>query len=655
MSGDGVMTGNDGGRDGPAPLRLFISYSRGDQAAALPVIKALEQQGYSVWWDGLLVGGDNFLPTTQAALENADAVVVLWSKVAVDSHWVRDEATVARDRRRLVPLTIDGSLPPLGFRQFQVIDLSGWSGKADAPEFRRIISGIAAVAGAAPPAAPLATAALAAPASPPRPNRRAVLAGGLGVVAAGAGAAAWRWLRPAGAAASQNSIAVLPFRNLSGNAAQDYFAEGLAEELRTTLSLNRQLLVSGAASAGGFRAADADTRRIATALGVSNLLLGTVRQTGDRVRITARLVDGSTGLDRWAKSFDQQMADVLAAQARLATTVADSLISSLEEDNGWSGQRPGGTSDTGAFDAYVKGQALYGSDYPAALKAFDAAIARDGRYGAALAARARTLGVMANIEASPARAATRRRDAMATARHAIEIAPTMAEGHAALGFLLLSQLEFEAARGPYQKSFELGLGNAPILASYAEFSAYTGDFGHADAAIERSVKLDPLNPAIFRSAGVVALLARRLEAARTAAQTALSLNPRIRVAHHTLGDVALLAGDYATARAQFAEEPDRLTQLRGLAIADAKLRGPAAGDAQMASLVREFGDGGLYQQVQVLAQWGQIEAALAALDRAVVARDSGLVLALKDPMLDPLRQQPRFQAVLAGLGLTRAD
>jgi tetratricopeptide (TPR) repeat protein len=300
----------------------------------------------------------------------------------------------------------------------------------------------------------------------------------------------------------------------------------------------------------------------------------------------------------------------------------------------------------------VKGQALYGSDYPAALAAFDAAIARDGRYGAALAARARTLGVMANIEANPARAAARRRDAMATARRAIEIAPTMAEGHAALGFLLLSQLEFEAARGPYQKSFELGLGNAPILASYAEFSAYTGDFGHADAAIERSVKLDPLNPAIFRSAGVVALLARRPEAARTAAQTALSLNPRIRVAHHTLGDVALLAGDYAEARAQFALEPDRLTQLRGLAIADAKLRGPAAGDAQMATLVREFGDGGLYQQVQVLAQWGQIEAALAALDRAVAARDSGLVLALKDPMLDPLREQPRFQAVLTGLGLT---
>lgn len=650
MSGDGKVTGNEDGRDGPAPLRLFISYSRSDQAAALPVIKALEQQGYSVWWDGLLVGGDNFLPTTQAALENADAVVVLWSKVAVDSHWVRDEATVGRDRRRLVPLTIDGSLPPLGFRQFQVIDLSGWNGKADAPEFRRIMSGIAAVAGAAaPPAAPTA------PVSPPRPNRRAVLAGGLAVLGVGAGAAAWRWLRPSDAAASENSIAVLPFRNLSGNSAQDYFAEGLAEELRTTLSLNRQLLVSGAASAGGFRAAEADTRRIASALGVSNLLLGTVRQTGDRVRITARLVDGSTGLDRWAKSFDQQMADVLAAQAQLATTVADSLVSSLTQDNDWSGQRPGGTADTGAFDAYVKGQALYGSDYPAALAAFDAAIARDARYGAALAARARTLGVMANIEANPARAAARRRDAMATARRAIEIAPTMAEGHAALGFLLLSQLEFEAARGPYQKSFELGLGNAPILASYAEFSAYTGDFGHADAAIERSVKLDPLNPAIFRSAGVVALLARRREAARTAAQTALSLNPRIRVAHHTLGDVALLAGDYAEARAQFALEPDRLTQLRGLAIADAKLRGPAAGDAQMATLVREFGDGGLYQQVQVLAQWGLIEAALTALDRAVAIRDSGLVLALKDPMLDPLRQQPRFQAVLTGLGLVNPD
>ena len=647
MIREDAADGQSGGPAGGAALRLFVSYSRGDQAAAIPVIKALEQQGFSVWWDGLLKGGDNFLPTTQAALENADAVVVLWSRAAIDSHWVRDEATVGRDRRRLVPLTIDGSLPPLGFRQFQVIDISGWNGKPAAPVFGRIVSGIAAVASAAPPA----------PVAPPvaaQPNRRTLLSAGAAVLAAGAGGvAAWRWFMPAGNENAQNSIAVLPFRNLSGRADQDYFAEGLAEELRTTLSLNRQLLVSGAASAGGFKTAEADTRQIAQALGVTNLLLGTVRQTGDQVRITARLVDGANGLDRWSKGFDQQMSDVLAVQAQIATTVADSLVSSLAQDAGWTAQRPGGTADALAFDAYVKGQALYtaGTDDRAALAAFDAAVARDPGYGAALAARARTLTVIANTESDAARGARRRSEALATARKAIAIAPTMAEGHAALGFLLMTQLDLDAARSSYQRSFELGLGNAPILAAYAEFSANVGDFAPADEAIMRARRLDPLNPAIFRSAGVVAFAARRMNDARAAAQTALSLNPRISGAHRLLGDIALVAGDNAAARDHFAREPGPLNRLRGLAIADARLHGPAAGAAHMAALVREFGDGGLYQQAQVLAQWGQAGAALAALERAAAARDAGLVLTLEDPMFDPLRQQPRFKAVLAQLGL----
>ena len=208
---------------GDAPARLFISYSRADQVAALPLIRALEQHGHAVWWDGLLEGGDNFLPTTQAALENADAVVVLWSKTSIDSHWVRDEATVARDRRRLVPLSIDGSLPPLGFRQFQVIDIAGWNGKPAAAEFGRIISAIAAVSGA--PSAAGNGPSTAGRAPPPggrvpstagsgrdtavSTNRRNLLIGG-GVLAAAGGGAAWFWLRPEPQGETANSVAVLP-------------------------------------------------------------------------------------------------------------------------------------------------------------------------------------------------------------------------------------------------------------------------------------------------------------------------------------------------------------------------------------------------------------------------------------------------------------
>lgn len=661
MSSGDVEQGKKGAPTGDVPrLQLFFSYSRTDQKQAVPLIRALEQQGFAVWWDGLLEGGDNFLPTTEAALHNADAVVVLWSKTSIDSHWVRDEATVGRDSRRLVPLSMDGSQPPLGFRQFQVIDVTKWNGKAIAPEVRRIASAIAAVSGAPAVNSVSATASSgpAQTASASRlassSNRRNLLIGAA-LLSSGGGFAAWRWLRPESALGVASSIAVLPFRNLSGRREQDYFAEGIAEELRTTLSLNRQLLVSGSASAAGFRTADADIRQIAGALGVSNLLVGSVRPSENRVRITARLVDGETGLDSWSQAFDRDMADVLAVQAEIATTVADALISTLAKDDSWRAERPGGTSNAAAFDSYIKGQSLYqigsgSSSDNQALAAFEKSIALDPDYAAAHAARSRTMTAIANQEASMARAATLRRDAQTSAQTAIALAPDMPDGHVALGFALMSQLDLGAAKPAYQRSFELGSGNAQILSAYAEFSCNMGESKQANAAIRRAQRLDPLNPSVFRNAGTVAFSTKDYRGARLALETALSLNPKIGIVHRILGDIALIAGDITEARRQYAAEPSRLSQLRGLAVADARLSGPAAGEAQMARLVAEYGDGGLYQQAEVLAQWGRIDAALAALDRALVLRDSGLALALIDPLLDPLRGHPRFRALLARLG-----
>jgi hypothetical protein len=246
--------------DTGARLKIFLSYARADRAWAQQLIRALESampapQRFEIWWDALLEGGENFLPSTEAALEGADVVMVLWSATSVASHWVRDEATSGRDRRRLVPISIDGIMPPLGFRQFQVIDMAGWQGVSDAL-LARVISAVHSVAGTAPPPAAITLASATASPLPGQTvkaagiNRRLLLAGGGAVLTAGAGVLGWRQFgrdtnADTVAATAANSIAVLPFRNLSGDAGQDYFAEGLAEELRTTLSLNRQLLVSG--------------------------------------------------------------------------------------------------------------------------------------------------------------------------------------------------------------------------------------------------------------------------------------------------------------------------------------------------------------------------------------------------------------------------
>ncbi|MCY7397791.1 MAG: toll/interleukin-1 receptor domain-containing protein, partial [Sphingomonas bacterium] len=202
-----------------APLPLFLSYARPDRAVAEQLAERLEQAGHTVWWDALIEGGANFSSSIRKALDAADVVIVLWSDSAIESDWVRDEAAQGRDRHRLVPLSIDGSQPPLGFRQYQVIDLSHWRGDPAAPEMAALLRAVAITAGqAVDPATPR---------SPKRArsgaSRRQVLIGvGAGSLVAGGGALiAWQnGLGPAGDTPVQ-AISVLPYMNLSGDPEQD--------------------------------------------------------------------------------------------------------------------------------------------------------------------------------------------------------------------------------------------------------------------------------------------------------------------------------------------------------------------------------------------------------------------------------------------------
>ena len=127
------------------PAMVFISYARADRARVAPLAAALLAKGYDVWWDALIEGGAGFAKMIEAKLDAADAVIVVWSTTSVESDWVRDEAAHARDRKRLVPVSIDGIAGPLGFRQYHSVDLSMWTGKADAPEIASIVAGISGI------------------------------------------------------------------------------------------------------------------------------------------------------------------------------------------------------------------------------------------------------------------------------------------------------------------------------------------------------------------------------------------------------------------------------------------------------------------------------------------------------------------------------
>lgn len=654
------MTGHEHHRTAASRPTAFLSYAREDQATAAPLARALEAAGLEVWWDSKIEGGAAFSQAIQAALESSDAVIVLWSRASIGSDWVLDEAATGRRLKKLVPVSLDGTEPPLGFRQYQAVKLAGRQDNADADQVAAIVRSVGAAAGHALHQLPHA---VSVQAVPDRLSRRRLLVGATGAALAGAaGWLAWqRGLPGVHRAAGGNTVAVLPFANLSGDPQQDYFSDGLAEEVRATLARNLNLLVMAQASSARFRDRSDGAVTIADKLGVAYLLDGTVRRSGELLRITADLVDGATGFSRWSQTFDRGVRDVFAVQSEIAAAVTNALVARVAPGSaplvgGGAAPASGGTTIVAAFDAYLRGRALYDlsvdeASERAALAQFDIAIAADPNFAAAHAARARSLTAIANQYGKARELAQLYDAAIAAAQRAIAIAPLLADAHSTLGFTLFQgRLDARAAREPFERSRELGAGEATVLARYAQYTARTGRDAEATEAMQRALVLDKLNPLIHRAAGSIEYAARRYSSSIPPLQRALTMNPRLSRAHAAIGDATLMLGRLEDARTAYAAEPALDFQRTGLAIAEHRLGRVPAARAAMSQLVAEDGDRVSYQQAQVLAQWGDRDAALERLEHALGVGDSGLIYARNDPLLDPLRDDARFARLLHRLG-----
>lgn len=630
---------------------VFVSYSRGDREKALRVIAALEDAGFSVWWDGLLEGGERFAATTKAALDGAKAVVVLWSKTSVSSHWVHDEATRGRDSGRLVPLSIDGTEPPLGFGQFQSIDVSHGLKDPASPAMTAMVRAV----GALHDRPPLARV----PAASPRPlapfSRRGLLVGGTAAALAGTGLAIWKG-GLFGNVGKPGSIVVLPFANLSGDPEQAYFSDGLTTEIRLELSRNALLQVVGQTSSNQFRDHNEDAKSIAEALRVAFLLEGNVQKAGDSVKIATDLTDGRTGLSVWAKSFERPMTDVFAVQKEIAEAVASALSVAMDKSASQEDlAETGGTKSVAAFDAFLRGRDIFdlhiGDDsYHRALAKFDEAIGIDPDYAAARAARSRTLGVIGNQTDDERERKTLYEDSVREAERAIAIAPKFAAGFNALGYALFyGRLDVRGAAKPFEQAYALAKSDVEVFTRYAVYSARTGRFAQAEAAIQRAVALDPLSASVFKSYGNIQYAAGRYEQAIAFARKALELNPERATLRGDIGNAHLMLGQLDEAKSEFEAEPSELISLPGLAIVAARKGDDAEVRRLFDATVELHGDNGLYQQAQILAQWGRVDEALAKLERARAVTDSGLVYLLNDPFLEPLRGMAGYQNLLRQL------
>lgn len=472
------------------------------------------------------------------------------------------------------------------------------------------------------------------------------------VVAGGGTLAAWKSGIFGTGAGGTRSIAVLPFKNLSADAEQSHLSDGLTEEIRAGLSRNAGLLVLAATSSNAAGDITGGAKAISQKLGVAYLLEGSVQRVGDMVRVATNLTNGRTGFTEWSQRVDRRLGDIFAFESEIARAVSDALSSKMASETA----APGGTRNAEAYDAYSRGRALYNlakdeeSDRQARAY-YELAIAADDNFALAHAGLSRVLSSIAAAHADATELKPLYAAAIVQARRAIQLAPNLAEGHLALGYALFAgKLDIRGARPAYERAYKLGWGNSDIVLLYALFSVRTRRFAEARTAIERALTLDPLNPRTHRAAGTVAFTSRRYADAISQYQRALELNPQMSNAHALMGDALMELGRMDEARRSYAAEPAAMFRLRGQAILEHRAGNRTKAEQAFQQLVSEVGDAALYQQAEVMAQWGRTDVALDKLHEARAVGDSGVSLVASDPLLDPISRDPRFLRFVQEVG-----
>ena len=629
---------------------VFVSYKAEDRRRVAPLVKALETDGLSVWWDAHISGGADWRDSIEENLDRAKCVIVVWSKrsIAPEGRFVRDEATRAQRRRAYLPVRIDKVDLPLGFGETQAISLTGWSGNPADERYKAVLEAVTAiVAGEHRSQRVPSTRA-------PSVSRRAIVAGGGAVVIAAAGG--WFFLRST-AAGAVNSIAVLPFANLSGDPSQSYFSDGIAEELRSALARIPKMKVMARTSSEKVR--DDDIQTAARKLDVNHILTGSVRKSPSTIRISTQLVDGETALERWSEDYDRPAGDVLDVQTDIAAKVASAL--SLELGSETDTLTAGQTRNSEARDLYLKAKANWlenpsAEGFREALGQFDEAIKLDPNFAEARAQKAIALLVFTQTFAAGSEGYARDIGAAeAEAKQALTIAPGLQSGHVALALARSGKLDFKGALAGYREAFPKGSRVTDNIAEYSRFLSQIGLSSEGFEWADRGISADPLNPRAHQSKVWAFYCAHRYDETVNAARDLLQWSPRRQTTLSRLGDSLLQLGKLEEARAAYAQcEPDYPGRLVGAAMLAARTGNSSASDQALARLMKLYGDTSSYRVAGIHAQRGKNGHAFGALARAVKIRDPGIAMMPTDPFIDPLRDDPRFKDLAARLDFPQA-
>jgi adenylate cyclase len=571
---------------------VFVSYARADKSLVAPLVAAIEANGWSVWWDPEISPGQEFDSQIDDELQAATAVVVVWTPTSVVSRWVRGEAREAADRNVLVPVRFAGARLPMDVRAIHTTDLDQWGEDPASPPFQDLLRALGGMIA-----------------------RQAVS----GAAKTGAGVAP--------AAPTRIAICVLPFANMSGDAEQEYFSDGISEDVITDLSKVSALSVVARNTAFTFKGKSVDVPQIAKQLKVGFVLEGSVRKAGQRVRITAQLIDGIGGSHVWAERYDRDLSDIFALQDEISQAIVKALkLKLLPEEKRAIEHR--GTGNLEAYNLFLMARQYvvtggYGNSRrcEAIIRLCRRATEIDPNYAAAWAMMAVTQAALRFNFSVPGDGG------LAAAERALAIDGLLAEAHAAKCRVLTAD----------------------------------GNYDQAQREIEIALRLDPASFEVNTSAARLNFVQRNYREAilyyeKAASGIEADFNSvfMLMSCHRALGDDEGIRGAArrTLARAEFivAQEPDN-----GMALAVVVQSLTALGEVDRAE---ELAKRGMLLDPDNLTMRYNLACGFAGLQRFDIALEllepvfekdtlETVNWARVDPDLDPLRDQPAFKALVA--------
>jgi adenylate cyclase len=574
---------------------VFVSYSRSDKARVAPLVAAIEAQGWSVWWDPAIDAGQQFDDQIDAELQAANAVLVVWTPTSVGSRWVRGEARDAAERGILVPVRFEDARLPIDVRAIQTTNLDTWEEDPASAPFQDLLRSLSAVI---------------------KRQRASVKSAASSAQAAST------------AAAARVAICVLPFANMSGDQEQEYFSDGITEDIITDLCKVSALAVVSRNSAFMYKGKHVDVAKLARELKVGYVLEGSVRKAGGRVRITAQLVDASSNDHVWAERYDRDLNDIFALQAEISEAIVKALKLKLVPAEKKAIERRG-TDNVEAYNLYLMARQAYVTGYEADSRRTEAiirlcrrAIEIDPRYSRAWALLA--IGQM-HLRFVHGKS---KDDGLVAAERALELDANLAEAHAV---------------------------KARILSQHGRHDEATDE-------ISVALRLDPESYEVNRAAAYLRFRQQRLDEAIRYYEKSMSLmesdlnsGSMLLTCYTAVGDsrAAQRVAQITLARTEktLAQDPNNGTAMGYGAIALGTL-GEAERSKEWinrALLIDPDNMNARYNFACTLAtHLKDVDGALELLDPFFETVAVGFLNHSKaDPDLDPLRDDPRFKAMVA--------